>query len=148
MRRDDVSNVLEVVLALLRELGAEADDLGHFDAAGTLDAWRHLDDRVHVFVARDADGSIAGVLTMCEGFAIYANGLFGVINEMYVMPRHRSRGVGKMLLDEAKALARQLGWKRIDVTAPESSAWSRTRAFYEREGFTFAGPKLKFKVGT
>jgi hypothetical protein len=30
------------------------------------------------------------------------------------------------------------------VTAPESARWSRSQGFYEREGFRFTGPKLKF----
>jgi len=141
---DDAPEVLGAVLALLRELGQEAEDLGQLDVDRTMDAWRRLGERVHVLAARDPDGSIVGVLTLCEGFAIYANGLFGAINEMYVAPSSRSQGVGKRLIDEAKSLARSLGWSRLDVTAPESARWERTRAFYRREGFTFAGPKLKY----
>jgi GNAT superfamily N-acetyltransferase len=141
---DDAPEVLDSVLALLRELGQEAEDLGRLDIERTLDGWRRLAERIHVFAARDAGGAIVGVLTVCEEFAIYANGLLGVINEMYVAPSSRSQGVGKRLIDEAKALARELGWSRLDVTAPESARWERTRAFYRREGFTFAGPKLKY----
>jgi GNAT superfamily N-acetyltransferase len=141
---DDAPEVLDSVLALLRELGQEAEDLGRLDGERTMDGWRRLAERVHVFAARDAGGKVVGVLTLCEGFAIYANGLLGVINEMYVAPSSRSQGVGKRLIDEAKALARELGWSRLDVTAPESARWERTRAFYKREGFTFAGPKLKY----
>jgi GNAT superfamily N-acetyltransferase len=60
------------------------------------------------------------------------------------VPSHRSVGVGRLLLDAVKAYGRERGWSRIDVTAPESPRWDRTRRFYEREGFTFTGPKLKF----
>jgi hypothetical protein len=35
------------------------------------------------------------------------------------------------------------GWTRLDVTAPEAERWTRTRRFYKKEGFVFAGPKLK-----
>ena len=45
-----------------------------------------------------------------------------------------------------KGLARESRWVRVDVTAPESPRWERTRRFYEREGFTFTGPKLKYLV--
>jgi GNAT superfamily N-acetyltransferase len=141
---DDASEVLDSVLALLRELGQEAEGLGQLDVERTMQGWRRLSERVHVLAARDSGGAIVGVLTLCEEFAIYANGLLGVINEMYVVPSSRSQGVGKRLIDEAKALAREMGWSRLDVTAPESARWERTRAFYRREGFTFAGPKLKY----
>jgi GNAT superfamily N-acetyltransferase len=141
---DDAPEVLDTVLALLCELGQEAEDLGQLDVERTMAGWRRLGERVHVLAARDGDGAIVGVLTLCEEFAIYANGLLGAINEMYVVPAHRSSGVGKRLIDEAKTLARELGWSRLDVTAPESARWERTRAFYRREGFTFAGPKLKY----
>lgn len=141
---DDAPKVFEAVLALLDELGQEAQDLGRLDSSRTAVAWRRLGERVHIIGARDDDaGTLVGLLTLCEAFAIYANGLFGIINEMYVAPKHRSHGVGKRLIAEAKALGRELGWSRLDVTAPESPRWDRTRAFYEREGFTFAGPKLK-----
>jgi GNAT superfamily N-acetyltransferase len=141
---DDAPEVLDSMLALLRELGQEAEDLGPLDVERTMGGWRRLAERIHVFAARDAVGKIVGVVTVCEESAIYANGLLGVINEMYVTPSCRSQGVGKRLIDEAKALARELGWSRLDVTAPESARWERTRAFYTREGFTFAGPKLKY----
>jgi len=32
---------------------------------------------------------------------------------------------------------------RIDVTAPESARRERTRRFYQRQGYSFTGPKLK-----
>ena len=140
---DDAPEVFEAVISLLNELGREAKELGRFDSALTIAAWRQLGERVHVIGARDDSGALVGVLTLCEEFAIYANGLLGVINEMYVSPPQRSRGIGRRLITEAKALGRELGWSRLDVTAPESRRWARTRAFYEREGFTFAGPKLK-----
>jgi GNAT superfamily N-acetyltransferase len=141
---EDAPFVFETVLALLEELGGEADDLGELDAQRVRKAWEASPERVHAFLARTEDGSAAGLVTATEAFAIYANGPYGIVDEMYVFPAHRSRGVGRALLDAVKDLARRKGWSRIDVTAPESEAFSRTRRFYEREGFTFAGPKLKF----
>ena len=32
---------------------------------------------------------------------------------------------------------------RIDVTAPEAERWRGVRHFYEQNGFTYAGPKLR-----
>ncbi len=140
----DANTVFSFVLRLLNELGEESDDLGKLDREKVLRAWREAGDRFHVLAANDDAGEIVGLLTLNEAFAIYANGKYGVIDEMYVVPHLRSSRVGKMLMDAVKELAMERRWTRIEVTAPESDRWVRTRRFYEREGFTFTGPKLKF----
>jgi GNAT superfamily N-acetyltransferase len=101
-------------------------------------------DRFQVFAAKDEAGTVLGVLTLTETFALYANGRYRVIDEMYVAPEVRSEGVGARLVDAVKEYGRRRGWTRIDVTAPEDPRWERSRRFYEGQGFTFTGPKLKF----
>lgn len=144
----NADTVFSFVLRLLTELGEESDDLGTLDKANVLRAWRIAGDRFHVLAAKDARGEIVGLLTLNEAFAIYANGNYGVIDEMYVVPEQRSSKIGKMLIEAVKELGRSRGWTRIEVTAPESERWLRTRKFYEREGFTFTGPKLKFALSS
>ncbi len=136
--------VISLVAQLLYELGEEGDEAGTLDTAALAFVWREEADRHHVFLAFAPDGAPVGVATVSETFAFYANGRYGIINEMFVVPGHRSSGVGKLLLDAVKELGWSKGWRRVDVTAPESERWKRTRAFYEKEGFTFAGPKSKF----
>lgn len=140
----DAPVVFDWVLRLLAELGEEGDELGNLATEKVLKAWKDFSDRFHVFVAKIADVGIVGVLTLSETFAIYANGNYGVIDEMYVAPAFRSQGVGRILVDAVKEFGKQKRWTRIDVTAPESERWERTRKFYEKEGFVFTGPKLKF----
>lgn len=141
---DQSSLALPMIQALLRELGEEGNELGAMDYAGLERIWRDNAERFHVFVARTAHGEPAGVLTLNETFAFYNNGYYGVIDEMYVAPGSRSQGIGTALLEAAKACGKTRGWARLDVTAPESERWARTRHFYEQEGFVFTGPKLKF----
>lgn len=135
--------VLDLVEQLLRELGEEGDELGELQREVVLSQWRSLGDRMVSLLAETSAGEAVGVVTVVEAFAIYANGLYGIINEMYVAPSHRSTGVGARLIEEVVALGRARSWSRIDVTAPESPRWNRTRSFYERQGFVFTGPKLK-----
>jgi GNAT superfamily N-acetyltransferase len=142
---DDAPIVFEQVLRLLQELGEEEDELGSLATEKVLRAWKEFSNHLHVFAAR-TNGKIVGILTLSETFAIYANGHYGVIDEMYVAPEFRSGGIGRQLLDAVKEFGKQRGWARIDVTAPESERWDRTRKFYEKEGFVFTGPKLKFLV--
>ncbi len=139
----DAPVVFDWVMRLLVELGEEGDELGSLAEDKVLKAWRREGDHFQVFVARNDAGEITGVLTLTETFAIYANGYYGIINEMYVSPEVRSEGVGALLVDAVKEYGRQKGWTRIDVTAPESERWERTRRFYEKQGFVFTGPKLK-----
>lgn len=138
--------VLVSVERLLRELGEEGEEAGVRDHAELARVWREEEPRCLALLAIDERGDCVGALTLVETFAIYAGGRHGIINEMYVAPEQRSAGTGARLIAEAAAVGRERGWRRIEVTAPEAPRWSRTRAFYECQGFVFAGPKLKLPL--
>ena len=141
---DEANVVFEEVLKLLVELGEEGDELGELSHEKVLKEWQNSTDRFKVFAAKNPEEKIVGILTLAETFAIYANGNYGIINEMYTDPAYRSAGIGAMLIQAAIEYGRKKGWARIDVTAPESERWARTKHFYEKQGFIFTGPKLKF----
>jgi len=142
----DSDLIIRQVLNLLEELGEESDDLGELQTEKVLREWSELNDRFFVFAAKDDEGNIQGLITLAESFALYANGNYGIINEMMVVSAARSQGVGAALIQKAVLFGRERGWSRIDVTAPESERWARSRRFYEQQGFTFAGPKLKLQL--
>lgn len=137
--------VLDLVHKLLRELEGENDEFAGADKDKMLRELQQNEARFNAFAALNEHDETVGMLTLVETFAIYAGGNYGVIDEMYVAPEYRSQGVGKMLLAAAKAYGRQKNWLRIDVTAPPEEEWRRTVKFYEREGFVFTGPKLRYK---
>ena len=140
---DEFPLVVSLVGALLKELGAEGDEAGKLAVEQLASLARQGGDRHIAFLAFDADDSPIGVLTLAESMAIYAKGHYGIINEMFVAPEFRSTGVGARLIAAAVAESKSRGWRRIDVTAPESLVWAPTRRFYEQQGFTFTGPKMK-----
>jgi GNAT superfamily N-acetyltransferase len=142
----DLPVVFDLVERLLRELGEEGDELGALDVEGVRRLWLAQGERTFALLAESPSGRPAGVATLVEAFAVYANGFYGMINEMYVVPEYRSAGVGARLIAEAAAEGRRRGWRRLDVTAPESERWLRTRRFYENQGFVFTGPKLKLAL--
>lgn len=87
-----------------------------------------------------------GVLMLNECAAVYAGGRFGEITELYIVPDYRSSGVAQHLITEAKVIARERDWKRLEVGAPDQPVWSRTLNFYVREGFKEVGPRLRLLI--
>ena len=143
---DHANEAIDLVILLLKELADDPGRVNLLDRGKIIDDWTAHPDRFQVFVARTDTDVVIGIITVVECFAIYAGGAFGIINELYVAPDWRSKAVGRQLLDEVKNSARSCGWQRLDVTAPAGEQWQRTVRFYEREGFTCTGPKLKFLV--
>ena len=99
--------------------------------------------KVWALLAETDDGEAVGVLMLNECAAIYAGGPFGEITELYVVPEQRASGTGAKLIAAAEDFARARGWPRLEVGAPDQPRWSRTVAFYCRNGFEEVGPRLR-----
>lgn len=104
-------------------------------AAGLLEEGRLL-----AFLALRGAESV-GVATLSPGCALYAGGATATLTELYVRPGERALGVGSKLLDAVTALAREKGWRRVEVTTPPLPAFDATLAFYQGRGFVVAGGK-------
>jgi GNAT superfamily N-acetyltransferase len=102
-------------------------------------------EKYFVFVARDENAAPIGFIALYESHALYAEGTFGTIPELYVRPPFRSQVVGHLLLEQVKSFGSTRGWKRLEVTTPPLPQFDRTLAFYEREGFAITGGR-KLKV--
>jgi len=138
--------ILDLVNRLLRELEGDTAEFEGVDSNKVIAEWERNRERIHAFLAKNEQNHVVGISTLVETFAIYAGGCYGVIDEMYVDTAYRSKGVGKMLIDAVKNFGKERNWLRVDVTAPPEEQWKRTVAFYEKEGFVFTGPKLRFKL--
>ena len=102
-------------------------------------------EKYFVFVARGEDAGAVGFVALYESHALYAEGAFGTIPELFVRPEFRSQNVGLHLVEQAKFFGNSLGWKRLEVTTPPLPQFDKTLAFYEREGFAITGGR-KLKV--
>jgi GNAT superfamily N-acetyltransferase len=87
-----------------------------------------------------------GLLTLAESCATYAAGYFGIVQELYVVPKMRSRGVGQALLERAREIALERNWTRLEVTGPLDPGFARSIAFYRAYGFEDSGPRLFLRV--
>ena len=145
---EDRNTVLEMVQRLLGELEDSPEEFQGIERGRILRDLEEAGERLMAFLALSASGEAVGVTTLFEAFAIYAGGNYGIIDEMYVVPEHRSRGVGRQLVQAATDEGRRRGWLRIDVTAPPEKKWARTVRFYESQGFVFTGPKMRLALKT
>jgi GNAT superfamily N-acetyltransferase len=113
--RDAVSADISDLLRLIRELAGYEREPGAVEATEA-DLRRHLFDpgpKVFALVA-EVDGSVVGVAIYFVSFSTWTGrpGLY--LEDLFVEPAHRSRGVGRALM---RALARRAvdrGYKRLE----------------------------------
>jgi GNAT superfamily N-acetyltransferase len=148
---DDAGVIAEMVGELLREImaaiGTQAFDFHQEETEARVRFWV-ANGKYSVLLARDADrGEPLGFPALFESFALYAEGSFGTIPELFVRPAYRSNGVGAALLSEAKHMGQTKGWRRLEVTTPLLPQFDRTLAFYQQQGFSISGGrKLKLEL--
>jgi ribosomal protein S18 acetylase RimI-like enzyme len=65
--------------------------------------------------------------------SIWSEGLECYVAELYVVPAHRGRGLGRALMEAAMDLARERGADHIDLGTGEAD--TAARALYESLGF-------------
>jgi len=144
----DAQEVAVMVCELLNEImsaiGVQAFNVDLAETASRLKDFLESE-KYFVLVARNGSGVPAGFIALCESYALYAEGAFGTIPELYVRPEHRKIGLGLDLVSQAKAFGVSRGWTRLEVTTPPLPQFDRTLAFYEREGFAISGGR-KLKV--
>ncbi len=102
-------------------------------------------EKYFVFVARNDSDTVVGFIALYESYALYAEGAFGTIPELYVRPAYRANNLGLRLVAQAKSFGLSRGWTRLEVTTPPLPQFDRTLTFYEREGFAISGSR-KLKV--
>lgn len=143
----EAPQVAEMVGELLAEImDAIGVQVFHFDPAATVQRLTDFiaQEKYFVFAAWDGESPV-GFIALYESYALYAEGAFGTIPELYVRPEYRSSKVGLELVARAKEFGRSRRWTRLEVTTPPLPQFDKTLAFYEREGFAITGGR-KLKV--
>ena len=97
-------------------------------------------DDVAALVAGDRPDGFA-LLTFRPG--VWDTGPVALLEELYVRPELRGRGIGGGLLEEAFALAREKGSQTIEITVDEEDV--DAQRFYERHGVRAIEPGREFR---
>jgi ribosomal protein S18 acetylase RimI-like enzyme len=79
------------------------------------------------------EGTIVGYLVLTWGFSLEFHGRDAFVDEVYVAPAHRARGLGTGLLQAAEAACRERGVRALHLAVERSN--ERARALYRRSGF-------------
>jgi len=141
--RDDVAACVGAVAALLGELGGHKP--GPEELRDEVEA--ALADRAvaSLLVAEAEGGEVVGLLSASWGRAIHVPGPYATIQDLWVHPEWRSRRVGAGLVEGMAGLCRERGVARIEVGLPRETfaAIDATRGFYERNGFSHLGPRMR-----
>lgn len=133
----------ELLTEIMSAIGVQAFNFNFDETVGRLKNFLERE-KYFVFVARNSGGKAAGFVSLYESYALYAEGAFGTIPELYVRPEYRSQSVGRGLVFHARSFGKSRGWRRLEVTTPPLPQFDKTLAFYESEGFTITGGrKLK-----
>ncbi len=121
-----------------------------YDKAETEDRAKALIEqgKYWVFLAHVQDlESAVGFVSLYESYALYSEGAYGTIPELYVRPAWRSTMIGTELIKTAIEYGKEKEWRRLEVTTPPLPSFERTLNFYQSIGFTISGGrKLKIDI--
>ncbi len=95
---------------------------------------RVVSDTRHGFILLASDdGEHVGVCYAASHLSAEHGGTVGWIEELYVRPGWRGRGIGSALLDATLERARELGWRAMELEVV--AGHERAAALYLRHGF-------------
>lgn len=79
------------------------------------------------------NGELAGYIALCTGFSIEFGGRDAFIDEFFILPAQRGRGLGAEVLALIKTEAKRLGIRALHLEVARDNR--RARALYARCGF-------------
>jgi GNAT superfamily N-acetyltransferase len=81
----------------------------------------------------EVDSRLAGYIALCRGFSIEFNGYDAFIDEFFLLPEFRGRGVGKSTLAQLGAQARKLDINALHLEVAHDNL--AARKLYAAAGF-------------
>ena len=142
---EDAESLTELVNELLEEImKLTGNNYFNIDRNGTSARAQAFIEKgsYFAFIARNTEtAQDLGFISLFESYALYTEGIYGTIPELFVKQEHRAQGIGKMLIEEAVQFAQSQGWGQLEVTTPPIPPFEETLQFYETHGFRVTGGK-------
>ena len=130
---DDAPRLAEFIPDLYSYDGA-APDAGHWAAAvrGLISnpAWGG------VWLIEE-QGATAGYAVLTYGYSLEYAGRYAFLDELYLLPAYRGRGIGTRVIEWLTDYARRAGLRSLHLEVDEANAAGQR--FYLRHGFHYRG---------
>ena len=133
----DIPRVLALVAAFHAEQRIVADAHGRAAAVERLIE----DERAGRLWLIDVDHEIVGYIAVCFGFSIEFGGMDAFVDEFYIVPHLRGRGIGSQVLERVKEAVRSTGVKALHLEVLRTD--EDTQRLYRRAGFA---PREKYML--
>ncbi|MDE2116257.1 MAG: GNAT family N-acetyltransferase [Patescibacteria group bacterium] len=92
-----------------------------------------MSDKDSICLIAEDDGKPVAYLSSGPKEDIGRRGTYFEVNDMGVIPSHRSKGIGKMLMERCFSEAKARGFEKISVRVYSSNV--KAIEFYRRSGF-------------
>ena len=125
---------LDELVAMMRALYAEDEGFAFDEAVARKGLALLLEDdrNGRVWLIR-MDGETAGYIVLATSFSLEYHGRDAFIDEVYVVPTWRDRGIGARALERAVEECRAMGVAAVHLEVGHDNP--KARALYERLGF-------------
>ena len=135
----DVPRLCELMAENYAEAGYPYDAAAARACFEALAADRELGETWLVEVA----GDVAGYAVLAFGFSLEHRGRDAFVDDLYLVPARRGRGLGRLALDAVEAVARERGVTALHLEVEHDNA--RAEALYRRLGYRDRDRKLMTK---
>jgi len=129
-KTSDIDSILPLIAAFHTEAGIAQDDAGRRAAVLPL-----LDGSPHgaIYIAGPVRAPI-GYAAISFGWSLEYGGLDGILDEIYIRPGVRGRGIGSDILSALPKALAGAGLRALHLEVARGD--DKTRAFYERMHFS------------
>jgi ribosomal protein S18 acetylase RimI-like enzyme len=91
-----------------------------------------------------ADGALVGYAVLLFGYSLEYRGRDAFVDDVYLAPAQRGRGLGRTLLEQVEAAARELGVRALHLEVERTN--TAAQALYRRRGFRDTERLLMTKI--
>ena len=124
----------EQVAILIRELGEAIGVSGDVNPVTWYSTLRKmLASPEWTFIIAEERKRTMGLLILVILPSLYHGGNYAAITELIVTKEAQNKGVGALLVEEAKKISRMMGCEELDVSVEVEN--DKAKGFYERLGF-------------